>query len=149
MAVAVELGSGGVEGDEDIPPGLVPAAFDGVDQEPHRVLVGAELRREPALIALPCAQPALVQDVLEGVKDLGPPAKPFTKARGAGRHHHEFLEIDLGLRMPAAVEDVHHRYRHDQLAACSKIAIERLTRCERRGTGRRKGRSQHRIGAQA
>ena len=111
-AVTVELGCRGIEGDEDIPAGLVAAALDGVDQQPHGVLVGIELGGEPTLVALPGAQAAFVKDVLEGVNRLGSPAEALRKAGGTGRHHHELLEVDLRLRMPAPVENVHHRNRH-------------------------------------
>ena len=145
-AVTAELGCRGIEGDEEIPAGLVAAALDGVDQQPHGVLVSVELGGEPTLVALSGAQAAFVKDVLEGVKRLGSPAEALRKARGAGRHHHELLEVDLRLRMPAPVEDVHHRNRHPELSARGEIAIERLARGERGGSRRGEGGAQHGIG---
>src|SRR6266581_3829816 len=147
-AVTGELGRCGIEGDEEIFAGLVAAPLDGVDQQPHGVLVGGELRGEPTLVALPGTQAAFVKDGLEGVKGLSSPAKALGKARGAGGHHHEFLEVDLRLGMPASIEDVHHRNRHHQRAAGGEVAIERLARRQRGGARGRQGGAQHGIGTQ-
>ena len=49
-----------------------------------------------------------MQHALEGVVDLGTPAQALGKARGAHRHDHELLEVNVVVGMHATVEDVHH-----------------------------------------
>ena len=144
----VELGGSRIERDEDVLTRAVAASLDGVDQQRHRFLVGIELRRESALVALAGAESGLVQALFERVKHLRAPAKPLPIARRAGRHHHEFLEVDFGLRVLAAVQDVHHRHRHHQLAIARQIAIERLPCRQRRRPCHRQRGTENRIGAQ-
>ncbi len=49
----------------------------------------------------------------------------FTKADHGDRLHHEFLDIDVVIRMFATIEDVHHRHRHGHL----RCAVELVDVC--------------------
>ena len=49
-----------------------------------------------------------MQHALEGVVDLSAPTQALGKARGAHRHDHKLLEVNVIVGMHAAVEDVHH-----------------------------------------
>ena len=70
-----------------------------------------------------------MQQRLERVVGLRPPAQRLGERRGADRHDHELLEVDVVVRVRAAVEDVHHRHR-----------AARARRCRRR-SGRAAGRA--------
>ena len=43
-------------------------------------------------------------------------AQRFAEVRRAYRLYHEFLDIDVIVGMLAAIDDIHHRHRHAELA---------------------------------
>ncbi len=67
----------------------------------------------------------LFQHRLESVVDLGAPAQRLAEARRPDRGHHELLDVDSGVRVGAAVEDVHHRHRQDVRIGAAEIAEQR------------------------
>ena len=68
---------------------------------------------------------SIFQNVLEGVKNLGAVTERFRKSRSAARHDHEFLKIDRGIGMGAAVQDVHHRNGKNARVSAAKITKQR------------------------
>ena len=67
-------------------------------------------------------EPATLQHLLERVVDLGAPAQRLTEGRGADRGDHEFLDVDAGVGVGAAVEDVHHRHRQQVRGRAAEVA---------------------------
>jgi len=66
-----------------------------------------------------------VQRLLERVEDLGPHSEALVERRRADRDDHELLEVDLVVGVGAAIEDVHHRHRHDVRAGAAEMAPQR------------------------
>ena len=95
----------------------------------------------------------------ESLVDLGPDAHAVSERRGAGRHHHELLEVDRVVGVSTPVQHVHHRHR-DQLrrtgvlGACCRIelgevVVQRLARIGRRRPGGGQRDPEDRVGAEA
>ena len=57
--------------------------------------------------------------------DFRAPAQAFAEGRSAGRHDHEFLDIDGISSMGPAVEDIHHRDRQIIAINAAEETIER------------------------
>ena len=107
-AVAPELRRRRVERDRD--PVRVARLLGGGENDVDRLLARAEIRGEAALVADSGREPALVQQALQRVVDLGADLQRLGERAGAGRHDHELLEVEGVRRVGAAVDDVHHRH---------------------------------------
>jgi hypothetical protein len=101
-----------------------------------------------ALIAHGGAETELLEHALEGVEDLGPGAQRLREAGRALRDDHELLDIDGGVRMRAAVHDVHHGHRQDLGVGAADVAEEGEVEFVGRGVGHRQGHAQDGVGAQ-
>ncbi len=55
-------------------------------------------------------------------------AQSVGESVGAGRHDHEFLEVQRIVGMRAAIDDVHHRHWQDARIDAAQILIERQPR---------------------
>ena len=97
-AVLVELRDGGVERDRDLVAGDVARRADARDQHLERLLVGAQVGREAALVADGGRQPPVVEGLLEVVEDLGAHPQRLGERARADRDDHELLEIDRDCR---------------------------------------------------
>ena len=66
------------------------------------------------------------------MEDLRASAQRLGETRGADRHHHELLNVDVRIGVRAAVEDVHHRHRQQPLvrsgASAGGGSLQRLLR---------------------
>ena len=69
----------------------------------------------------------------------------FRKSRRATRHNHEFLKINRGVRMSAAVQDIHHRHRQNSRLGPAKIAKEEQIFRGRSGVRDRQGDAKQRV----
>ena len=89
-----------------------------------------------------------MQHALEGVVDLGAPTQALGKARGAHRHDHELLEVNVIVGMHAAVEDVHHGRGQQVGVDAAQVLVQRQARrlCRSAGNGQRH--AQNRVGAE-
>ena len=94
--VAVELGRSRVERDRDAL--AVARTLGGLEHGVDRLLARAEVGREAALVADSCREAALVQQALQRVEDLGADPQRLREGVRAGRHDHEFLQVDRVLR---------------------------------------------------
>jgi hypothetical protein len=83
------------------------------------------------------------------VEHLGAVAQRLAEARRAERHQHELLQVDLVVRVRAAVDHVHQRHRQLHLARAAEVAVERKRRLLGRGLGDRAGDGEDRVGAEA
>ena len=129
-------------------PGRVARRLDARDQHLQRLLVGAEVRGEAALVADPAAQAAVVQRLLQRVEDLGAHAQALREARRAERNDHELLEVDRVVGVRAAVEDVHHRHRQHVRRVAAEVAPQGEPLLRRRGVRGRQRDAEDRVGPQ-
>ena len=129
----VELAGGGVEGDGDLFAGSVAGELDGFEDEFEGFVVGFERGCEAAFVAYGGVVALLLEDAFEGVEDFGAPAEGVGEGLGAYGHDHELLEVDVGVRVAAAVEDVHHGGGEEAGVDAAEVAVER--ELERGGGG--------------
>ena len=136
FAVAdVKLGRGGIEREINVLARLVTGVLDGLNDGFQRVFHALEIGRESAFVADGGAETAFLQDGFERVKRLGDGAQAFAERRQAERHDHEFLEIDRGIRVRAAVDDVGHRHGQHLRVRSAEISEERLAKRSGGGLG--------------
>ena len=103
----------------------------GGKNDVDRLLARAEIRREAALVADGSGEPALVQQALQRVEDLGADLQRLGERARPRRHDHELLEVEGVRGVRAAVDDVHHRHgEHDRLLPAQR-AVERQARVGR------------------
>ena len=124
----VELGGRRIHGVHEVNAGLKASLLDGLGDVLERLGIGLEVGRKAALVAHAAAQAGLVQHTLEGVVDLGAPTQALGKARGAHRHDHELLEVDVIIGMHAAVENVHHRCGQQVGVDATQVLVQRQAR---------------------
>ena len=72
-----------------------------------------------------------MQHFLQRVEDLRAVAQRLRRSRRADRQDHEFLDVDAVVRVRAAVDDVHHRHRHDLAARAAERGGTGSCRCAR------------------
>jgi hypothetical protein len=82
------------------------------------------------------------------VKRLGDGAQAFAERRQAERHDHEFLEINRGVRVRAAVDDVGHRHGQHFGVRPAEIAEQRLVQSGGGGLGVRQRHGENGVGAE-
>ena len=131
----VELGRGRIHGVHEVDAGLKAGLLDGLGNVLERLGIGLEVGREAALVAHAAAKARLVQHALEGVVDLGAPTQALGKARGAHRHDHKLLEVNVIVGMHAAVEDVHHGRGQQVGVDAAQVLVQRQARRLCRGAG--------------
>ncbi len=148
-AVAVELAGSGVDGDGDLVARGPPGRLDGLDQHPHGLLVGGQVRGEAALVADGRRQTPLVQHRLQPVIGLGAPLQRLGERGGPDRDDHELLQVDVVVGVSPAVDDVHHRHRKHMGAGPPDVAEDRQARLFSGGPGHRQRDAQDGVGAQA
>ena len=109
--LVVELTRRGIQSHPDLIPRLVTGGFNSSQNQVDRLVIRFQIRRKPSFIAHGCLVSTVVKDFFEIVKYFGSHPQGFRKARSAGGHDHEFLQIDIVIRVRAAINDVHHRDR--------------------------------------
>src|SRR5207248_2104960 len=85
-------------------PRPVARGLDPANEHLQRLLVGAEVRSEAALVPDRGAQAAIVKRALQRVEHLGAHPQALCERRGAGGHDHELLEVDLVVGVRAAAQ---------------------------------------------
>ena len=90
-----------------------------------RVFHAVELRRKTAFVADGGGQSAFLQNGFERVKNFRDRPQPFAERVEAVRHDHEFLEINRGIRVRAAVDDVGHRHRQNFRVRAAEVFEQR------------------------
>ena len=106
---------------------------------------GAKPPSSPTLVL----RPGALRSAAQRVEDFGAGAQRLGEARHAGRHDHEFLEVDRIVGMHAAIDDVHHRHRQQARGGAADIAVERLALGLRGGLGGGERDAEDGIGAEA
>ena len=121
VAIREELRARDVEPQVDVAAELVARLLDRLGDRLQRLLVGAQVRREAALVADGRVHALRLQHGLQRVEHLDAVAQTLGECRRADGQDHELLDVDAVVRVRAAVDDVHHRQRH---------AVARLPRAE-------------------
>ena len=129
-------------------PSLKPAAFDGLGDQVERGAVALQVGGEAALVAETGGQALLLQHRLEGVVDLGALLQRLAEGRGADRGDHELLDVDVGVGVRAAVDDVHHRHRQQVGVGAADVAEQRQAGRLGGGLGGGERDAEDRVGAE-
>ena len=148
-AVLVEFAGGDVEAKQHILAGAVTRLADGLEDHLDGFLVGAQVRREAALVAHRGGQAPTLQHALQRVEDLGAAAQRLGEAGDADRQHHELLHVDIVVGMRPAIDDVHHRHRQQRRAVAGHQLPQPLPAAGRQRMRIRQRDPEQRVGAQA
>ena len=132
----------------DVTPRRVAGGADRLEQQFHGRLVVVEVRGVAALVALPGAEPALVEDRAERVEALGARAQRLAEGGQADRQEHELLEVDARLRVRTAVEHVEQRHREHVCAVAAEMAVQRDAGGRRGRVARGQAHREDRVGAE-
>jgi hypothetical protein len=89
-----------------------------------------------------------LRNLLEGVEDFGAHAQAFGKGLGAAGDDHEFLDIDGGVGVGAAVDDVHHGDGQGVGIEAAEVAVQRDFEGVGGGAGDGHGDAEHGVGAE-
>ena len=146
-AVVAELAGGDVERERDLGAGLVAGLLDRGDDQVERLAVALEVGREATLVTEAGRQALVLEHGLERVVDLGAPAQRLAEGGRADRGDHEFLDVDVGVRVGAAVEDVHHRHGQHVGVGAADVAEERQAGGLGSGLGHGERDAEDRVGA--
>ncbi len=105
---------------------FITGGFDAVHDEGEDFFVGTMLGvgGEAAFITSAGGKALALQDLLEGVEDLGAPAESFAPSGSADWHDKEFLGVDVVVSVSAAVHDVHHRNGEGVRASAADEAVK-------------------------
>ena len=143
----VELTRGAIKSDEDFFAEFVTSGFDGFGDGFQGVLGGGKSRGKSTFVTDGGGKSAFFEFRLEGVENLGSGAKGFGEGREFFRNDHEFLEVNRGVAMRAAVEDIHHRHWENLGVWSTEVFVKWLAdlSCSGFGAGERNG--QDRVGA--
>ena len=144
----VELGRRRVDGQRDVAAGGEPGLADRLHDQVERRPVVLEVRREAALVAHAGRQAVLLEHRLERVVGLHAPAQRLGVRRRADRRDHELLDVDVGVGVRAAVEDVHHRDRQHVRVRAAQVAEELQPGRVGGGPGHRHRDADDRVGAE-
>ena len=128
--------------------GLVAGGVDGLHDHLDGLFVRGEVGREAALVADRGGQALGLEHRLEAVVDLGAHAQGLLEARGADRHDHELLQVDVVVGVLAAVHDVHHRHRQLVRVAAADVLVQRQLERRRGGVGDGQRHAEDGVGAQ-
>jgi hypothetical protein len=105
---------------------LVTGVLHGLGDGVEGGLGAFELRGESAFVADGGGEALLLQHGLERVEDLGDGLEAVGEGGEAVGHDHEFLEVDRGVRVGAAVDDVGHRNGQDLGVGPAEVLEEGL-----------------------
>ena len=108
--VGEELTCGNVEGECNILAGLETDQRDCLDDVFECGAVIWQFRGKTALVAEAGRETLLGENRLECVINLDSPTKTFAEGRGAEWNGHELLDVDTGVGVGAAVDDVEERH---------------------------------------
>ena len=148
LAVLIEFGSGGVDGQGHFAAGDVAGFFDGLDDVAESFVVVLQVGGKAAFVAHAGHVAVLFQQLLQHMEDLGPHAQGITEALGAQGHDHEFLDVQVVGGVGAAVDDVHHGRGQHLGVDAAQVFVQGQAQVFAGGTGAGHGHAQHGVGAQ-
>ena len=147
--LVVELGAGRIECKDDILACREAQLFDGFEDQLNGFRVGLEAGGKAAFIAHGGGVALFLENALEGVEDLDSLAEGVGEGFCADGHDHELLEVNVGVRVRASVEDVHHGRGQKRGIDAAQVAIERELERVGAGAGGGHGDSEDGVGAEA
>jgi hypothetical protein len=106
-----------------------------------------QVRRETALVAHAGGGLLVVQDLLEGVEDLGASAQGLAEGGRALGNDHELLEVEHVVGVRAAVDDVHQGHGQTRGIGAAQVLVERNVQLLRGRAGGRERNAQDGVGA--
>ena len=107
----VESTGCGINGDKDLFTWLVTGLFYSHHQQLKGLIVGLQIRAVASLVPHRSMVTFRVEDTTQRVKCLHSHLQSAGERIRTTRHDHEFLNIDIVVRMLTTVEHIHHRYR--------------------------------------
>ena len=128
--------------------GLPAGLLDGAQHPLQRRLVFLQIRREAALVAHGGGQPLLAEQFFQRLIALRAHAHGLPEAVRAHGHEHELLNLQVVVRVPPAVDDVHHRAGQLHRLHAADPAVQRQLRRPRRRVRHRPGGGDQRVAAQ-
>ena len=119
----------GVHGEHEVFARLIAGGFDAFHDEGEDFFVRTVLGvgGESTFIASSGGEALALQDLLEGVEDLGAPTESFAPRGSADWHDEEFLGVDVVIGVRTAVHDVHHRNGEGVGSDSANEAVKRET----------------------
>jgi len=117
---------------------------NGFDCFLHASQVGGEA----AFVADGSGQALAFEDFLQLMEGFGDGPKRLAILGEAGGHDHELLEVDRGVRMRSAVDDVGHRHGKNLGVGAAQVTEQRQARSFGGRLGRRQGNRQDGVGPQ-
>ena len=148
FTVFVELAGCAVKRQQHVFTGLVTGGANGFNNQLQRFFVAVQVGCETAFIANSSREAFAVAQFFQCVENFGATAQGFAEAFGAHRHNHKFLNVQAVVGVFAAVDHVHHRYRHRHRACTAQIAVEWQAGIFGSSAGNGHRNSQHRVGTQ-
>ena len=144
----MKLAGGHVEPQDHLGPVLVAGLDHRLQQQLDGLLVAAETRREPALVAHAGAVALLAQHALEGAVDLGARPQGLGERTEAPGDDHELLDVDVVVGMGAAVDHVEHGHGQGARFLSTEVPVQRHLVGRRLSPGRGQGHPENGVGAQ-
>ena len=124
----IELARGGIHGKDEVLARLEASLLDGLHEVLEGLGVGLEVGGKAALVAYAGGEARILEDALQGVVDLGRPAKSGVEVRRADGHDHELLEVHVVIGVNAAVQDVHHGRGQRVRVGAAQVGVKREPR---------------------
>ena len=147
--IAQNFGRCDVERESNVFPGAIARFFNRFANDFNRRFVGRQIRRKAAFVADRRRESLAFEHALERLVHFGAHAERFAEIRSADGHDHAFLDVDIVVRVRAAVHDIHHRHGEHVRIGAAQILIQRKTRRLGRCLRRRERHRQNRIRAEA
>ena len=135
LGLVVEFARGAIEGDEDLFAEFVAGLFDCRGNGVEGVLGRGEIRGETAFVTHAGGETAALEHGLEGVENFATAAQGLAEGGEPARHDHEFLEVNRGIGVRAAVDDIHHWHGENFGVRAAEVFEEGLAELRRRGMG--------------
>src|SRR5437867_2940459 len=147
-AVLVELAGRGIQRQRQILARRVPRRLDGLHDERQGLLIRAQVGGKAPFIPHCGAEAFFLQQAFQGVEDFGGHPDRVRECVCPHRHNHELLEVQVVVRVCAAVDHVHQRNRQVTGARPAQGAIQGQPRFLGRGLRHGQRHAQDRIRAQ-
>ena len=140
----IEFRGSRIHCEADVITELVAGSLYSLNHESQRAFVSELLqgslaaryagRRISAFVTNSCVVSILLENGLQSVEYFCTHADRFADSLCADRHDHVFLAVRCGIRMLAAVENVHHRNRENLCVCTADVLIKRHSIIVRRST---------------
>ena len=121
MPVFEKLAGCWIEVDANVFSRLVAGFLNRGKNQFNRLFIGSQARSKSAFISHAGLVAFFVQNLFEGLKCLSSRSERFAETRSPEGHNHEFLEVDVVIRVPSTVEYIQLRDRQNIFLAVPQI----------------------------